>query len=70
MSAIDDNRKAITSLLARQSYIETKIAEWTAIGRSSYAMANEHVAIDFAVAALEFVIQTIEYESAQIPRCT
>jgi hypothetical protein len=65
MAAIEDNRKAIDCLRMRRSYVETRLSEKIASGFTSRAMENELTAIDYAVSALQFVIQTIEYESAQ-----
>lgn len=65
MSAIEDNTKAIDCLRMRRSYVETKLAEKNAQGFTSRAMENEIVSIDYAIAALEFVIQTLEYDAAQ-----
>jgi hypothetical protein len=68
MAAIEDNRKAIASLLDRRAYLESKIAGLKAVGRNSYGMETELTAIDYGVSALEFVISTLEYEAKQVPR--
>jgi hypothetical protein len=65
VSAIEDNKKAIDCLRMRRAYLETRVADKAMQGFTSRAMENELTAIEYAVAALEFVIQTIEYESAQ-----
>jgi len=65
MTEVESNKKAITCLLARREYLESKIAERQAsVGRVSPSIVNEVTAIDYAVTALNFVIQTIEYEAA------
>jgi hypothetical protein len=59
---IVNNRKAVRTLLERREYVETQIARRFPL-RSCRA-ENERTAIDYAIAALNFVIQTLEYEAS------